>query len=52
MPQTGPDFNGRPANARVATLQNCRLPKENADEVKEGDRQTDHRPNKRAKVAK
>ena len=28
------------------------MPKENADQVKEGDRQTDHRTNKRAKVAK
>ena len=49
---SGPVSNGRLANAGVATTQSCDLPKENADQVKEGDRQTDHRTNKRAKVAK
>ena len=48
----GPVFNGRLANAGVATTQSCDLPKENADQVKEGDRQTNHRTNKRVKVAK
>ena len=44
--------NGRIANAVVATTQSCCLPKEHADQIKEGDRQTDPRTNKRAKVAK
>ena len=49
---TGPFSNRRPANAGVATMQSSRLPKENADKVKQGDRQTDTRTNKRATVAK
>ena len=49
---SGPVSNGRPVNAGVAPTQSRRLPKENADQVKEGDRQTDHRTNKRAKVTK
>ena len=49
---SGPVSNGRPTNARVASTQSRRLPKENADQVKEGDRQTDPRTTKRAKVAK
>ena len=49
---SGPVSNGRLANAGVATTESCDLPKENADQVKEGDRQTDHRTHKRAKVAK
>ena len=48
---SGPVSNGRFANAGVATTQSCGLPKENADQIKEG-RQTDYRTNKRAKVAK
>ena len=44
--------NKRFANARVANTQNRRLSKENANQVKEGDCQTDPRTNKRAKVAK
>ena len=44
--------NGRLANAGVATTQSFDLPKENADQVKEGARHTDHRTNNRAKVAK
>ena len=35
---SGPVSNGRPANAGVAPTQCRRLPKENADQVKEGDR--------------
>ena len=49
---SGPDSNGRPTNAGVASTQSRRLPKDNADHVKKGDRQTDPRTNKRAKVAK
>ena len=49
---SGPVSNGRFANAGVATTQSCDFPKENADQVKEGDCQTDHQTNKRAKVAK
>ena len=49
---SGPVFNGRLANVGVATTQSCDLLKENADQVKEDDRQTDHRTNKRTKVAK
>ena len=49
---SGPILNGRLANAGVAITQSCNLPKENADQIKEGDRQTDPRTNKRAKVAK
>ena len=48
---SGPVSNGRLANAGVATTQSCGLPKENADQIKEGC-QTDPRTNKRAKVAK
>ena len=48
---SGPISNGRLANALVATTQSCGLPKENADQIKEGDRQTDPQTNKRAKVA-
>ena len=44
-------FNGRSANSGVAPTQSRRLHKENADQVKEGDLQTDPRTNKRAKVA-
>ena len=49
---SGPVSNKRPANAGVAPTQSRRLPKENADQVKKGDRQTDPRTNKCAKVAK
>ena len=49
---SGPISNGRLTNAGVATTQSCGLPKENADQIKEGDCQTDPRTNKRAKVAK
>ena len=49
---SGPVSNGRPANAKVATTQNYRLPKDNTDQIKEGGRKTDPRTNKRAKVAK
>ena len=49
---SGPVSNKRPANAGVAPTQRRRLPKENADQVKKGDRQTDPRTNKRTKVAK
>ena len=49
---SGPVSNGRLAKAGVATTQNCGLPKENANQIKEGDCQTDFRTNKRAKVAK
>ena len=49
----GPVSNGRLANVEVATTQSRRLPKEDADQInKEGDRQTDPRTNKCAKVAK
>ena len=48
----GPVSNGRPANAGIATTQSRRMPKEDADQIKEGDRQTDPRTSKRAKVAK
>ena len=48
---SGTVSNGRLANAGVATTQSCGLPKENADQIKEG-RQTDPRTNKRAKVVK
>ena len=47
MPQTPVQFQRTSCKRR-----SCDLPKENADQVKEGDRQTDHRMNKRAKVAK
>ena len=46
-----PVFNGRLANAGVATTQSCGLLKENADQIKEGCH-TDPRTNKRAMVAK
>ena len=49
---SGPVSNGRSANAGVATTQSRRLPKEGADQIKEGDRQTDPRTNQRVKVAK
>ena len=49
---SGPDFNGRPANAEVAFTKIRRLFNENADQVKAGDRQTDPRTNKRANIAK
>ena len=49
---SGPVSTGRLANAGVATTQSCGLPKENANQIKEGDDQTDPRTNKRAKVAK
>ena len=49
---SGPICNGRLANAAVATTQSCGLPKENADHINEGERQTDLRTNKRPKVAK
>ena len=49
---SGPISNGHLANAGVATTQSCSLPKENADQIKESNRQTDPRTNKRAKVAK
>ena len=48
----GPLSNGRPENSGVAITQSRRLPKEDADQIKIGDRQTDPRTNKRAKVAK
>ena len=48
---SGPVSNERLANAGVATTQSCGLPKENADQIKEGCH-TDPRTNKRAKVAK
>ena len=48
---SGPVSNGRPTNAGVASTQSRRLPKEYADQVEEGDRQTDPRTNKRATVA-
>ena len=48
----GPVSNGRPANTKVATTHCCPLPKENADQVKEGDLQTDPRTIKRAAVSK
>ena len=47
-----PISNKRFANAGVATTQSCCLLKENADQIKEDDRQTDPRTNKRTKVAK
>ena len=47
----GPVSNRRFANAKVATMQSCGWPKENADQIKES-RQTDPQKNKRAKVAK
>ena len=47
-----PVSNGRPANFEVATTQSCRLPKKDADQIKESHSQTDSRTNKRAKVAK
>ena len=46
----GPISNGRLANYRIATTQSYRLTKENANQVKEGDRQTYFQTNKRAKV--
>ena len=49
---SGPVFNGRLANAKVATTQSRRLPKENADQINKDSRQTDPRTNKRAMVAK
>ena len=49
---SGPVSNGRLANALVAITQSCDLPKENANQVNEGDRQTDHWTNKRARVTK
>ena len=49
---SGPILNKRLVNAGVATTQSCGLHKENADQIKEGDHQTDPRTNKRAKVAK
>ena len=42
---SGTVSNKRPANAGVIPTQSRRLPKENADHVKEGDRQTDPRTN-------
>ena len=45
-------FNKRIANARVATLQSCRLPNKNANQVKDGDGPTNTQTNKRAKVVK
>ena len=47
---SGPVFNGRPANAEVARTQSRRLRKENADNVKEGDPLTNPWTNKRAVV--
>ena len=49
---SGPVSNGRLTNAGVANTQSRRLHKENANQVKEGDCQTDRPTNKRAKVAK
>ena len=49
---SGPVSNGRLAHAGVATTQSRRLPKENAEQIKEGDRQSDPRTNIRATVAK
>ena len=49
---SGPISNGRLANAGVVITQSCGLPKENAGQIKESDRQTDPRTNKRAKVSK
>ena len=49
---SSPISNGRLANAGVATTQSCGLPKENEDQIKESDRQTDPWTNKRATVAK
>ena len=49
---SGQVYNGRLTNTGVASTQCRRLPKENADQDKEGDRQTDPRTNKRAKIAK
>ena len=48
---SGAVCNGGFPNAWVATTQSCGLPKENADQIKEG-RKTDPRTNKRCKVAK
>ena len=47
-----PVSSRRPANAGVATTQYRRLPKEDADQINKGSRQTNPRTNKRAKVAK
>ena len=49
---SGPISNGRLANAGVAIMQSCGLPKENADQIKESDYQIDFQTNKCAKVAK
>ena len=49
---SGPVSSRRPANARVASTQSRRLPKEDADQINKAGRQTDPRTNKRAKVAK
>ena len=49
---SGPVFNGRPANDKIATTQIYCLLKENANQIKEGYRQTVYRKNKRAEVAK
>ena len=49
---SGPVSSRRPSNAGVATTQNRRLPKEDADQIKNNGRQTDLRTNKLAKVAK
>ena len=47
-----PVFKWRFSNVGVATTQICRLPKENANQIKEGDHQTDPQTNKRSKFAK
>ena len=44
--------NGRPAHTGVEITQSCCLPIENANRIKEENRQTNPRKNKRAKVAK
>ena len=45
-------FNGRPANAGVATTQSCRVFEEDADQINQNGGQTDSRTNNRVKVAR
>ena len=47
-----PGSSRRYPNARVATTQSRRLPKEDADQINKDGRQTDARTDKRAKVVK
>ena len=49
---SGPVFKERPTNAEVASTQSHRLFNENANQVKEGDSQTNPWTNTRAKVFK